>query len=185
MRDTLEECSSAERESWFVLVTVSLQHHYTKWSAGAAEPELLVKQNRNSQHFMTIHQGAMPFVEQQENFRVVIIGGSKSGTKIAKLDRMFHCPPKLSKTNWLGAELYGGTFLIEADEDIIIVVRKDSPGKAWGMNLKSNAALHRTPSSVKIQAKNQVPKAGSPRSIVNLIEQILECEVMVGRCFIE
>jgi hypothetical protein len=83
---------------------------------------------------MTFHQGAVPFVEQQENFRVVSIGGSKSGTKIAKLDRMFRCHPKLSTANWLGAELYGRTFLIEADEDILIVVRKDSPGKAWGMS---------------------------------------------------
>ena len=69
-----------------------------------------------------------------ENCRVVNIGGSKSGSKIVKLDRKFHCPPKLSKANWLGAETYGDKFSIEADEDTIIVVRKDSPGKAWGMN---------------------------------------------------
>ncbi len=69
-----------------------------------------------------------------QNCKVVNIGSSKGGMKIVKLSRKFKCPSQLSKANWLGQDSYGDRFSIEADEDTIIVTRKDSPGKGWGMN---------------------------------------------------
>ena len=94
--DTLEECGYLSENG----SCLSQFRCNTKWSA-RAEPHSTqhnlwvaheAKQKFAALHIiMTIHQGAMSFVEEQENWSVENIIGGKSGTKIAKIDRKFRC----------------------------------------------------------------------------------------------